>query len=110
MIDINESTIKNFIHSIRPKDEKIRAEIDFDYSFDGKVALLYEIRPFWNDPTKKTKMEFAKIRFYKTKNEWNLYWMRASGNWKIYEPLSKSSHLEKLLNEIKNDPYGCFFG
>lgn len=109
-IDINESTIKNFVESIRPQDPKIRQEIDMGYSYDGKTVIFYEIRPDWLNPDKITQMEFAKIRFYKSRQEWNLYWMRASGKWELYEPYPKSSYLDKLLAVIKEDEYACFFG
>ncbi len=109
-IDINESTIKKFIESLRPEDPEIRKELDFGYSYDGKIAILYEIRPFWDDPKEIQNIEFAKIRFYKSRKEWNLYWMRASGKWELYEPFSKSTHLAKIIKVIKEDNYGCFFG
>lgn len=109
-IDINESTIKNYVESIRPKEPEIRNELDFSYTFDGKTAILYEVRPFFDDPKQKMHLEFAKIRFYKSRKEWNLYWMRASGKWEAYEPLAISSHLDKIIQEIKEDKFGCFFG
>lgn len=109
-IDINESTIKKYIEFLRPDDPEIRAQLDFGYSFDGKVALLYEIRPVWNNPKEKQHIEYAKIRFYKSKQEWNLYWMRASGKWVLYDPFPKSTHLEKILQIIKEDKHGCFYG
>ncbi len=109
-IDINESTIKKFIESLRPEDPEIRKKLDFGYSYDGKTAMLYEIRPIWDNPKEIQNIEFAKIRFYKSRKEWNLYWMRASGKWELYEPFSKSTHLEKILKIIKEDNHGCFFG
>jgi hypothetical protein len=36
--------------------------------------------------------------------------MRASGKWELYEPFPKSTHLDKILEVIKEDKYGCFFG
>jgi hypothetical protein len=109
-IDINELTIKKFVESLRPEDKEIRKQLDIGYSYDGKIILLYEIRPFWDNPNEIQNNEFAKIRFYKSRREWNLYWMRASGKWEIYEPFPESSYLEKLTEIIKEDKYSCFFG
>jgi len=109
-IDINDSTIKKYVDLIRPQDPEIRKQIDFGYSYDGKIAVIYEIRPVWNNPEQIQNLEFAKIRFYKSKKEWNLYWMRASGKWELYEPFPKSTRLDKILEVIKEDKYGCFFG
>ena len=109
-IDINESTIKKYVESIRPENPEIRSQLDFGYSYDGKVVILYEIRPGWNDPKMIQHIEFGRIRHYKSKKEWNLYWMRASGKWELYEPFPKSTYLEKILEIIKEDKYCCFYG
>ena len=109
-IDINESTIKKYVESLRPENPEIRAQVDIGYSYDGKVVILFEIRPVWNDPKKMQQIEFAKIRLYKSRKEWNLYWMRASGKWELYEPFPESTHLGKIIEIIKEDKHGCFYG
>ncbi len=109
-IDINESTIKMFVESNRPEDPEIRKQLDFGYSFEKNVVILYEIRPVWNDPKTIQHIDFAKIRYYKSRQEWNLYWMRASGKWELYEPFPKSTHLEKIIEIIKEDKHVCFYG
>jgi len=105
IIDINESTVKNFIESIRPKDEAVRNQVDFGYSYDGKIIELYEIRPLWSNPTEKQNIPFVKIRFFKSKKMWNLYWMRASEKWELYEPFPKSTHLDEIIGVIKKDKH-----
>ncbi len=109
-IDINESTIKKYVESIRPESIEIRAQLDFGYSYDGKTTEIYEIRPLWNNPKEKQNTPFAKIRFYKSKQLWNLYWMRANEKWELYKPFSESTHLDKIIEAIKDDKHGCFFG
>lgn len=109
-IDINEIILQRHVESWRPEDLQIRKQLDYDYAYDGKVAILYELRPVWNNPEKTDKMEFAIIRFIQSKHEWRLYWMRSNGKWEPYEPLPKSSTLERILTAINEDQYGCFFG
>jgi hypothetical protein len=109
-IDINESTIKKYVTSLRPESIEIRKQLDFGYSYDGKTVILFEIRPVWKDPEKIQHSDFAKIRYYKSRKEWNLYWMRASGKWQLYEPFPTSTHLGKIIEIIKEDDYGCFYG
>lgn len=108
--DLNELTVKQFIKSLQPKDEEIRKQLDFGYSYDGKSVIIYEIRPIWDCPSEIQHIEFAKIRFFKSRRQWNLYLMRASGKWELYAPFPESSHLEKLIKIIKEDKHGCFFG
>lgn len=110
VIDINESTIKKYVESLRPDNPEIRKQLDFGYTYDGKTSILYEIRPVWDNPKEIQHIEFAKIRFYKFRQEWNLYWMRASGKWELYKPFPASSYLEKIIDVIKEDRYGCFYG
>ena len=52
IIDINESTIKDFIEGLRPVDEEMRKQVDIGYSYHSKVkvAELFEIRPKWDNP------------------------------------------------------------
>ena len=109
-IDLNEATIKNYVESLRPEDVEIRAKLDFGYTYDRKVVVLYEIRPVWNNPKEIQNIEFAKIKFYKSRQEWSLYWMRASGKWELYEPFPKSTHLDNIIDIIKEDKHGCFYG
>ena len=109
-IDINESLIKDFVEHLRPKDEEIRKKLDIGYSFDGQTVLLFEIRPSWHNPKEIMHSEFAKIRYYKSKQEWKIYWKRANGNWDPYNTPSPISHLEQALELIDEDEYGCFFG
>ena len=109
-IDINESTIKKYVESLRPENLEIRKQVDIGYSYDGKIVILFEIRPAWNNPEKMQQINFAKIRHYKSRKEWNLYWMRASGKWELYEPFPESSHLGKIIEIIKENKHGCFYG
>lgn len=109
-IDLHESTLKNFVESLRPEDKVIREKLDFGYSYDGKVAILYEIRPVWNNPEEIENIGFARIRFYNSRKEWNLYWKRASGKWELYEPFPKSTALDKIIKVIREDKHFCFFG
>ena len=110
IIDINEATIKKYVASLRPEDLEIRNQIDIGYLYKANVVGLFEIRPDWQNPNQMQKIEFARIRFYKTKKIWKLYWMRASGKWELYEPFSESTHLGKIIEIIKEDKHGCFYG
>lgn len=109
-IDINELTIKKFVESLRPKDEEIRKQLDFGYSYDRKVVILYQIEPAWDNPKEIQHHEYAKIRYYKSRNEWNLYWMRSSGKWELYQPFPRATHLESIIEIIKEDKHNCFYG
>jgi len=109
-IDINESAIKKYVDSMRPESLEMRADLDMGYSYDGKQFILFEIRPIIDRPKEKMYLEFAKIRFYKSRKEWTLYWKRASGKWELYDSFPKSSHISSIIEIIKKDNHGCFYG
>lgn len=103
--------IEEFITRIRPPVE-IREKLDIGYVYEQNVLIIFEIRPFLLDMKsgKKMKMEFAKIRYIKSRKLWKLYWMRASGKWELYEPYPESEILSILLEVIDEDGYGAFKG
>ncbi len=82
LISMVEVQLTSFIEAKRPADPEIRKQLDYGYSWDGQTALLFEIRPQWDDPTKILELPFAKLRFVKSSKIWKLYWMRGSGNGK----------------------------
>lgn len=110
IISMVEIQLKTFVEAKRSTDEEIRKQLDFGYSWDGQDALLYEIRPQWDNPTVILEHPFAKLRHTKSSNMWKLYWQRASGKWQAYGPKPEAPHLQELLTEIGRDEYSCFFG
>lgn len=109
-ISMVEIQLKSFVEAKRSKDEEVRKKMDFGYSWDGQTALLFEIRPQWNDPANILELPFAKLRLVKSSKLWKLYWMRGSGKWGAYEPKPEAGNLQELLDEIDHDGYVCFFG
>lgn len=105
-----ELQLKNFIEEIRSDDDEIRKQVDLGYSWDGHNAVLYEIRPAWDDSGKVLQLPFAKLQFVKTKQTWKLSWMRASGDWEAYKPHPTDADLVALLKVIGDDELNCFFG
>ena len=89
----------------------IKHEVDYDYEVDGPSVLIFEVRPLWRgQPGEKTCRPFAKFRYFKLRNQWQIYWMRASEKWQIYEPQSTARNLEAAIKIMASDQYGCFFG
>lgn len=108
IISMFEIQIKNFIESKRPKDLEIRKQLDFGYSWDNKSAILFAVRPRWNNPDEFIQIPFAKLTYVKSKNIWKLFWQRANLKWEAYTPLPQSEVLDTLLQQIKQDSNGCF--
>ena len=107
--DPNHAILFEHLEKIRPPED-IRSKLDIGYDYDGSVVEFYEIRPSWIDATIINHLPFARIKYVKSKQVWNLYWKRASGKWELYEQFPQDSSLQKLLDCIEEDEFGCFYG
>ena len=89
----------------------LKKTVDYDYEIDGQAVIIIEVRPAWQgSPGEVTRQPMAKFRFVKATEQWQIYWMRASGKWKKYEPMFEATELDDALMVIESDHYGCFFG
>lgn len=89
---------------------EIQNQLRYIYRVDGHDVFMAEDRPRWNKPDEWLALDFAKLKYIRKQTVWKLYWKRASGKWELYEPNSESRNLEKLIETINQDQYGCFFG
>jgi hypothetical protein len=44
-------------------------------------VVIYEIRPFWRDSSKKIEGPIAKATYVRTANRWRIFWQRADMKW-----------------------------
>lgn len=110
VINFYEGRVKQFVNSLRSDDSEMRKLLDNDYDRDNNTYILVEVRPDWTDPMIIRRHPFAKFKYVVSQNVWKLYWLRASGKWEGYTDLLETNDLDEIFTEIKNDPYGCFFG
>jgi hypothetical protein len=104
-----EKLVGQYVEGIRPP-KHIRNEVDISFRISGQSFVIFEIRPQWDDPTKKTESPAVKATYVKSKKEWKLYWMRADLKWHSYKPFPASKSLEKILEVIEQDSHNCFWG
>ena len=89
---------------------KIQSQLRYNYRVENQNVILYEERPKRDKSCEWLPLDFAKLSYIKQHNIWKLYWKRASGKWKLYEPKSEGRNLKVLIDTIREDWYGCFFG
>lgn len=86
-------------------------ELRFSYEIDGHAVAIYEERPPWDGTEGEwTRLGVARFRFFRSRGEWLLYWMRRDLKWHLYEAVGPSRGLPRLLGYVEADRYGCFFG
>ena len=104
-----EKAVEKYLDSCRPPVE-IRNQLDIGYRLEGQVIEIFEIRPKWNDPSEKSERPVAKVKYYKSRDEWKIYWMKSDLKWHSYEPIAKVKFLEVFFEILDADAYGCFWG
>ncbi|MBW1965665.1 MAG: DUF3024 domain-containing protein [Deltaproteobacteria bacterium] len=104
-----EKIVGQFVENRRPSPEK-RSKLDISFKISGQSFEIFDIRPRWDDPSQKIEGSIAKATFVKSTKNWKLYWKRADMKWHGYEPFQESKSLEKILEVINQDQYGCFWG
>ena len=88
----------------------VQDKIRLSYSIDDSNVIICEERPFRDPSSEWIVLEIARLRYVRRRNEWQLYWKRASGKWWRYEPHTSSKTLAAMIKEIDVDSDGCFFG
>ena len=86
----------------------IRYELDVD---DRAVTIL-ECRPPWSEGfgPEWTRFPIARLRYTKTRREWQIYWRDSNLKFHAYDLVQPSANLEALLAEIDADPTCIFWG
>lgn len=90
--------------------ERLRGKIRLDYRIDGDEVVLYESRSHYEQP--EVWYSLAIARFLRDHHSflWRLYSIDHDDNWIAYGVRPCARDLEKLLNEVSDDPMGIFWG
>lgn len=71
---------------------------------------IIETRPHYMKSSEWTETPIARLNYNPDTVKWQLYWMRASGKWEKYAGIDPTNNLQSLVDEIKSDPHGAFWG
>jgi len=104
-----ESVTVAFIEQVRPP-EKLRSKVDISYRLQEQSVDLFEVRPHWQDPSRRTETPIVKTTYVRKQGIWKIYWQRANLKWYLYEPKAGVKSLEEVFAIVKADEYGCFWG
>jgi hypothetical protein len=55
-------------------------------------------------------MGIARFRFVRSRDVWELYWMRRDLKWHCYDPAESTPDLAALVAVVEADEYRAFFG
>jgi len=80
------------------------------YEVEGHSISVFEERPDWCQPDVWRRMGVARFRYFRSRDEWTLYWMRRDLKWHVYDPETRKRDLATLVRVVDQDRYGAFFG
>ncbi|MDP2182893.1 MAG: DUF3024 domain-containing protein [Actinomycetota bacterium] len=81
------------------------------YDIEGHAVTIFEERPDWMDSSLPwMRNPVARLRFYRSRGEWVLYWMPSDLKWHAYEPADDISDIRKLVAIVEQDAHCAFFG
>lgn len=101
--------LENFLDRRRPPVE-MREKLDLGYAIEGQSVRIFEIRPMWHNPSEKMESAIAKFTYFKAKNHWKIFWMRANMKWYGYDPHLFAGTIHECLSIVEADVHGCFWG
>ncbi len=86
-------------------------ELRFVYETDGHAVTIWEERPPWDgSPGDWSRMGVARFRYFRSRDEWQLYWMRRDLKWHVFDEVEPTPDLGQLVKVVGENWYGCFFG
>ena len=105
-LEMIESTVGELCRQSSPAH--LADQLHVNYDTDQHAVTIYEERAPWDGEGEWTRQRVARFRFFRSRGEWFLYWMRANGSWDYYEGPRK--RLSSLVVIVGKDTDGCFFG
>lgn len=104
-----ETAVSTFLEQIRPP-EHLRDKVDIIYRLEGQSVAIIEVRPYWQDASRKTETPIAKTTYVRTQDCWNIFWQRADMKWHTYDPDPEVASIEDFLAVVHADELHCFWG
>lgn len=88
-----------------------RDELRCVYDIEGHAVSVFEERPPWDgSPGDWTRAGVARFRYFRSRGEWALYWMRADLEWHVFDAVPPTSDLAALVAIVDENRYGAFWG
>ncbi len=89
---------------------RLRDKVREGQRIDGHAIELFLNRPAFQRPGKWIEERIARIRYFRSRDAWAIYWQRADLKWHRFEPCPETRSLPEALAVISEDEYACFVG
>lgn len=87
-----------------------RFMIKLFYEIRGFEVKITESRPSFPNSSIWVDTPIARLQYDPDTLCWQLYWMRGTGKWQLYEDLEPTNSLQDVINKVAEDPHYVFWG
>jgi len=111
--DLDLARVRKWIYA-RNADmaPEVREQIRYEIDVTDRAVTVLECRPPWREGlgTEWTRFPICRFRYTKARKQWSLY--RRGRNLKFHEHdlVQPTPHLDELIEYVKNDRSGIFWG
>lgn len=88
----------------------LRDQIRIEYRIRGNEVSLFESRSHLQGSGEWISTKVACFKKDVQSQTWHLFWADRNSQWQPYAPLPCHRDIEKLLQEVENNPTGAFWG
>lgn len=90
---------------------RLRDQIRVEAAVRGNSVTIFDCRPPWHpNITGWSRVRVAQLRYDPSTTSWTLYWADRNGRWHRYYDLEPNQPVQRLIDEIQEDPTAIFWG
>jgi len=91
---------------------EVREQIRYEIDVTNVAVTVIECRPPWREGfgTEWTRFPICRFRYTKVRKQWSLYSRDRNLKFRECDLVQPTPHLEELIEYVKNDRSGIFWG
>lgn len=90
--------------------ERVRHLVEHTFRVEAQAIVLVSRHRRSGKDSEWMDEDVAKFRFFKSREEWDLYWSDRNSRWRLYEWVRPAKRFATLLKEVERDPTHLFWG
>ncbi len=107
--DLSVAEVRRWADNRIPAEH--RHQIPIEVGVRGRSMTVYECRPPWHENlTEWSRMPIAQIRYSDADRTFTLHWADRNSRWHVYDEVAPTSSIDRILQEIDDDPTCIFWG
>lgn len=90
----------------------VRGELRYEIEMSDRAITVLECRPPWDDELGAgwTRLPVCRFRYTKAHKQWSLYWRDQHQKFHLHKMAEPTPHLTELIDFVRDDESGIFWG